>query len=138
MVDRNIITVRVEQIEEHLNKLSHYKELSYEQFLNDTVVQDISEYNLFQTVNHIIGIIQHIVVDEEYGLPQSYYEAGQILCDKGIINKEDLLLLKKMIGFRNIVGHDYIGIDKKVVYSILTQGVQDIKKIISKITERFL
>ena len=138
MVDKNVIARRIEQIDRHLERISSYSELSYEDFLKDINVQDIVEYNLFQIVNHIIDIIQHIVIDEDYGLPQTAYEAVQILFDKEILDKDALEVLKKMIGFRNIVGHDYINLNKEIVYFILTKGRQDIQKILSKITERFL
>ena len=89
-------------------------------------------------MNHLITITQHIVVDEDYGLPQTAYEAAQIVFDKGILDNDDLELMKKMIGFRNVVGHNYLSINKEVVYFILTEGRQDIQKILAKITNRFL
>lgn len=138
MVDKTVITNRIEQIDKHLEKISAYKKLSLSEFLSNMVAQDIVEYNLFQIVNHLVDIIQHIVVDEDYGLPQTSYEAAQILFKQGILEEEDLQTLKKMIGFRNIVGHDYISIDKEIVYPILTEGIVDVKKIISKITKKFL
>lgn len=138
MVDKNVITSRIEQIERHSYKISPYKTLSYEEFVQDPIAQDVVEYNLFQITNHVIDIIQHIVVDEDYGLPQSSYEAAQILLEKGILEENNLQLLKKMIGFRNVVGHDYISINKQIVYSILTEGMDDIEMILSKITDNFL
>ena len=78
------------------------------------------------------------MVDEDYGLPQSAYEASQILSQKGILDEDDLEIMKKMIGFRNIVGPDYISIDKEIVYFILTEGIEDIRSILSKRTEKFL
>jgi uncharacterized protein YutE (UPF0331/DUF86 family) len=138
MVDKNIIVSKIEQIDNHLKKISSYKKLSYEEFLKDAVAQDVIEYNLFQITNHIISIIQHIVVDEEYGLPKSSYEAAQILFEKGILEGKDLELLKKMIGFRNVVGHDYANINKEIVYSILKEKITDIEAIISKIAKKFL
>ncbi len=138
MLDKNVILTRLEKIDKHLERILSYIELSYEEFLDDENAQDIVEYNLFQTVNHLINITQHIVVDEEYGLPQTAYEASQILCHKGIIENDDLELLKKMIGFRNTVGHDYMNLNKKIVYSILTKETEDIRKLLSKITKEFL
>ena len=138
MVNREIIIKRIEQIERHLEKISAYRKLSRGEFLKDSNAQDIVEYNLFQIVNHLIDIMQHIVVDEDYGLPQTAYEAVEILQEKGFLNKKDLDLLKKMIGFRNVVGHDYISIDKVVVHRILTGGERDIKRVIGKITKNFL
>ncbi len=138
MLNKDVITTRIEQIERHLDRISVYKELSLEQFFKDISAQDIVEYNLFQITNHIIDIIQHIVVDEDYGLPQSSYEAVQILYERKILGEKDLQVLKKMIGFRNIIGHDYIKINKEIVYSILTEGIDDIKNLISKLTRKFL
>ena len=43
-----------------------------------------------------------------------------------------------MIGFRNVVGHDYIEINKKTVYHILTTGEKGIKRVLSRIVERIL
>ena len=74
MLDKNVIVTRIEQIDKHLKKVSFYKNFSFEKFLEDTNAQDIVEYNLFQIVNHLINIVQHTVVEEDYGLPQSAYE----------------------------------------------------------------
>jgi uncharacterized protein YutE (UPF0331/DUF86 family) len=137
MVDKFVITSRVEQIDKLLEKLSAYKGISFKKFLNDSIVQDVVEYNLFQVVNHIIDIIEHIVVDENYGLPASSYEAAQILSEKGIINKRDLDRLKKMIGFRNVIGHEYININKEIVYKILMDDLSGIKTVVAKIVRDF-
>ncbi|MBU1087509.1 MAG: DUF86 domain-containing protein [Candidatus Omnitrophica bacterium] len=138
MVDKNVITSRIEQIDKHLERIFPYSKMPREDFLKDISAQDIVEYNLFQTINHIIDVIQHIVIDEDYGLPQTAYEAAQFFLEKGVFDPADMELLKKMIGFRNIVGHDYIDLDKNVVYFILTDGQKDIQRILAKITKNFL
>lgn len=138
MLDKNLLLTRLEEIDKHLDKISPYSNSAYQEYPDDPQAQDIVEYNLFQIINHLITITQHIVVDEDFGLPQTSYEASQILVDKGILDSTDLELMKKMIGFRNIVGHNYLNINKEVVYFILTKGRHDIRKIVSKVTERFL
>ncbi|MFH1338479.1 MAG: DUF86 domain-containing protein [Candidatus Omnitrophota bacterium] len=138
MVDKNVIISRVEQIDKHLDKLNPYISLTYEQFLKDSITQDVVEYNLFQIVNHIVDVVEHIVVDEDYGLPSTSYEAIQIFLDKEVIDKTDLKLLKEMIGFRNVVGHEYININKEIVYNILKSNLPDIKRIVSKIVQKFI
>jgi uncharacterized protein YutE (UPF0331/DUF86 family) len=129
---------RVEQIEKHLERIRPFVSLSYEAFLRDSVAQDVVEYNLFQIVNHLIDVFQHTVVDEEYGFPETAYEATQILFKKGILSQEDVEIFKQMIGFRNVVGHDYINVDKEIVYTILTQGEKDVRALITRIVSRFL
>lgn len=138
MVNPSVITRRIEQIEKHLERICPFASLSQEAFLKDNVAQDIVEYNLFQMVNHLIDIFQHTVVDEEYGYPETAYEAAQILFERGILPKEDLETFKQMVGFRNVVGHDYMNVDKKIVYHILTHGEKDVRALITRIVSKFL
>jgi uncharacterized protein YutE (UPF0331/DUF86 family) len=138
MVDPGVIMRRVEQIEKHLEGMRSFASLSCEAFLGNSVAQDVVEYNLFQIVNHLIDIFQHTVVDEEYGFPETAYEAAEILFKKGILSHEDVEIFKQMVGFRNIVGHDYIHVDKKIVCKILTQGEKDVRGLLTRIVSKFL
>ena len=138
MVNPGVITRRVEQIERHLERMRLFASLSHDAFLNDNIAQDVVEYNLFQIVNHLIDIFQHTVVDEEYGFPETAYEAAHILFKKGILSEEDVEIFKQMVGFRNVVGHDYINVDKEIVYYILTHGEKDIRALLTRIVSRFL
>lgn len=138
MIDRLVLTRRVEEIERHLEKIEPYAKQSLEDFLEETTAQDVVEYNLFQIVNHLTDIVQHIAVDEDYGYPLTAYEAGQMLLEHGVFAEDDLEVFRKMVGFRNVIGHDYIHINKKIVHSILTEGQKDIKILVSKIVKRFL
>ena len=138
MVDKNVIAGRAQQIEGHLARIAPYVSLPLKKFLNDPVAQDIVEYNLFQTVNHLIDVVQHIVVDEGYGFPDSAYEAAEMLRKNGILKQAEVEVFKKMIGFRNVVGHDYISINKRTVHTILTKGQKDIHTLLSRIVEKFL
>jgi uncharacterized protein YutE (UPF0331/DUF86 family) len=138
MVDPGVILKRTEQIEKHLDRIRPFMSLSYEAFLKDSIIQDVVEYNLFQVVNHLIDIFQHVVVDEGYGFPETAYEAAQILLTKGILGQAEAENFKQMVGFRNVVGHDYISMNKEVVYQILTNGEKDIRALLTQITSKFL
>jgi uncharacterized protein YutE (UPF0331/DUF86 family) len=138
MIDRWVLTRRIEEIDKHLAKIEPYAGRSLEDFLGDSVMQDVVEYNLFQIVNHMIDIFQHIAVDQEYGFPQTAYEAAQLLHENGFLDTDDLEVFRKMVGFRNVVGRDYLRINKKTVYSILTEGRKEIKGLAGKIVKKFL
>ena len=138
MVDKNVIASRMEAIEKQLSRIGVHAKKTKQDFLADTDAQDIVEYNLFQVVNHLIDVVQHVVVDEKMGFPDSAYDAVQILQEKGILSDTESGALKKMIGFKNIVGHDYIVLNKDVVFDIATNGQEDIRAILSTIARRFL
>ena len=138
MIDRLVLTRRVEEIDKHLAKIDPFANRSLREFLEDPIAQDVVEYNLFQIVNHLIDMVQHIAVDEEYGYPQTAYEAGRLLFEKGVFGEGDLELFRRMVGFRNVVGHDYLRVKKEIVYSILTQGRKEIRSLVAKLVTKFL
>lgn len=47
MVNPDVILKRIEQIEKHLQRVRSFGTLSYEAFLDNSVAQDVVEYNLF-------------------------------------------------------------------------------------------
>ena len=138
MVKRVVLVQRIEKIEHHLKRATLYSRFSFIEFIEDTTAQDIVEYNLFQTVNHLIAMIEHIVADEQYGFPQTAYESAELLKAKKVLSAKDLALIRQMIGFRNIVGHEYIRLNKEIVYQILTKHLKDIRRLMEKIASRFL
>jgi uncharacterized protein YutE (UPF0331/DUF86 family) len=138
MVDKTVILRRVEQIEEHLLKLSKYKKISYKEFVQNTDVQDITEYNFFQTINHIIDIVEHITVDENYGNPESVQDCIPLLVKNKVIDVKTAELLRKMIGLRNFIAHEYISIDKSKIHEIVTKKTEDIRRAVKLLLGKFI
>lgn len=103
MVDKSVILRRMEQIDEHLLKLFRYKSTSYDEFVKNTDIQDIVEYNLFQAINHVIDIVEHVTVDENFGNPESVQDCLPVLVDKRVIDVKTAESLRKMFGLRNFI-----------------------------------
>lgn len=137
MVKRNILLRKIESIEKHFGIALQYKGLSLAAFLEQREAQDIVAFNLFQAINSLISMMEHIVVDENYGLPESAYHAAEILSQKKILTKNDVALVRRMVGFRNIIAHQYVDIDKKKIYLVLKEGLVDIKRIVKKLAIKF-
>lgn len=138
MVNRDVLVSRVEKIDQHLNKINGYRKISLKEYLANESIQDVVEYNLFQIVNHIIDIVEHIVVDEDYGLPESAYDAVQILISKKVIDVKTGELLRKMIGLRNIIAHEYINLQKDIIHDILSKHLPQIKNTVAKLLRKYL
>lgn len=138
MVNKDILISRVEKIDQHLHKINSYRKISLKDYLTNESIQDVVEYNLFQIVNHIIDIVEHIVVDEDYGLPESAYDAVQILITKKAIDTKTGKLLRKMIGLRNIIAHEYINLEKDIIYNILSKHLRQIKNTVAKLLRKYL
>lgn len=138
MVDVEVIKQRLNQLSTSINKIERFKEISLEEFLKDDIIQDVVEYNLFIAINMMIDIATHIVVDNNMGSPETLGEAFNILNKDKYLNDDETKIYKNMVGLRNILSHEYINIDKKIIYSILKNNLIDIKKFVIFVNDNFI
>ncbi|MDW7668789.1 MAG: DUF86 domain-containing protein [Bacillota bacterium] len=137
MVKSDVLKRRLEQLNISLRKLERYKNISFEEFIEDDVIQDVIEYNLFISINMMVDIAMHIVVDEQLGPTDKMGEAFEILYKEKYIKKEEMIKYKNMIAFRNILSHEYVKIDKKIVFNVMKNNLDDFRKFIVFVTESF-
>ncbi|NMB27791.1 MAG: DUF86 domain-containing protein [Tissierellia bacterium] len=138
MVDVEVIKQRLNQLSASLNKIERFKDISLEEFLEDDIIQDVVEYNLFIAINMMIDIATHIVVDNNMGNPETLGEAFSILNKEKYLNDDEAKIYRNMVGLRNILSHEYLKIDKRIIYSVLKNNLVDIKKFIIFINENFI
>lgn len=138
MVDVEVIKQRLNQLSTSINKIERFKEISLEEFLKDDIIQDVVEYNLFIAINMMIDIATHIVVDNNMGSPETLGEAFKILNKEKYLNDEETKVYRNMVGLRNILSHEYINIDKKIIYRILKNNLIDIKKFVIFVNDNFI
>ena len=138
MVDVEVIKQRLNQLSTSINKIERFKEISLEEFLKDDIIQDVVEYNLFIAINMMIDIATHIVVDNNMGSPETLGEAFNILNKEKYLNDEETKVYRNMVGLRNILSHEYINIDKKIIYNILKNNLIDIKKFVIFVNDNFI
>jgi len=138
MVDVEVIKQRLNQLSTSINKIERFKEVSLEEFLKDDIIQDVVEYNLFIAINMMIDIATHIVVDNNMGSPETLGEAFNILNKEKYLNDEETKIYRNMVGLRNILSHEYINIDKNIIYGILKNNLVDIKKFVIFVNDNFI
>lgn len=63
------------------------------------------------------------------GVVNWYSDIPSILAERGYISPELREKWVRMIGFRNTLVHDYLDIDRQIVYDVLQGGLDDIKAL---------
>lgn len=89
-------------------------------------------------LNMMIDIVNHIVVDNNIGKPKTLSEAFDILNKEKYLKDYETEACKNMVEFRNILSHEYVNINKKIVYEVLQNNLIDIKKCIIFIDDNFM
>ncbi len=125
MVDQEVVKSKLLNLEEYINDLLEYENITLVKYKNDKLLQRYLERTLHLAIESILDIGNHIISDERLGSPDNNSDIIKILADKGII-KENRDKYIKMAKFRNIIVHDYAEIDKEVVINIVNNEIDDL------------
>lgn len=138
MVNIEVIKRRLNQLSISLSKIERFEKISFEEFLQDDIIQDVIEYNLFIVINMMVDIATHIVVDNNIGNPETLGEAFNILNKEKYLTDNETKTYRNMVGLRNVLSHEYLKIDKEIIYGILHNNLVDIKKFIIFVHDNFI
>ena len=96
------------------------------QFLNDYTRQDAAILNITRACEQAIDLANHLIRVEKLGIPNDSGESFGLLVKAGILNAELADKLKKMVGFRNTVIHEYQEVDVNIVEAVIKLGLDDL------------
>lgn len=129
MVRKEVLRKRLNKLEEHLEILHHLQRYDFETFTNDPERYGSAERFLHLTIEALTDIGNHIIADLALGTVNSYRDIPQILAEREYIEPELAATWIKMIGFRNVLVHEYLEIDRRIVYDMLQTRLRDLETL---------
>lgn len=88
-------------------------------FDTDPYLRDIVERNLEVAAQCVIDICHRIIAIQNARKPVDYYEAILLMSELNVLPPEFARQLAPLAGFRNILVHEYLGVDWGRVYEKL-------------------
>lgn len=134
-VNERIVTNRISKLREYLKVLKELQKASFEEFTSNPRVRYSAERCLHLAIECTINIGNHIISALQMRKPEEYHDIALILGENGVIPSEFAEEFVKMIRFRNILVHDYVGLDVSKVYAFLQGRLGDFERFIEYITE---
>ncbi|MDO9565580.1 MAG: DUF86 domain-containing protein [Candidatus Desulfaltia sp.] len=125
MVDRSLILRKLSELEECIEQIKEYSNITVDEYSNNWKIQRIVERTLQLMIENCVDIASHIISDRRYRIPQSYADTFSILHKEGILEKKLFDTMEKMAKFRNIVVHHYDKVDAVIVVNILKRYIGD-------------
>lgn len=127
MVKREVVLSRLNKLNEYIVFLNKVKSYSKKEYIEDPFIYGASERFLHLAIECVLDISNHVISDMRFRKPDSNKDIFQVLLENRIINEELKMNLSNMAGIRNILIHDYIRLDREVVYNIIINnfGVGD-------------
>jgi len=90
-------------------------------FAQDYLKQDAIAINLQRICETCIDIANHWIKRKKLGLPQDSADAFALLHRAGAVPEEMNRALKGMVGFRNVLIHEYKKLDPGIMQAVIEQ-----------------
>ncbi|MFN3490707.1 MAG: type VII toxin-antitoxin system HepT family RNase toxin [Anaerolineales bacterium] len=119
MVKPEVIRKRIASLEEYLEILRGLQKYSLEEFLSNPEHYGSAERFLQLAIETTTDIGNHIISSLKLGEVNWYSDIAVLLEEKWI----------RIIGFRNILVHDYLEVDRKIVYQVLQNGLVNLEEL---------
>ena len=128
MVDRDLILRRLASLETYLDQLALYRGIDADGYRADWKTQRIVERTLHLAIETCMDVADHIVADRRLRVPETGAESFEILAEAGLLQAPLGTALASMVGFRNILVHDYARIDPAIVVRVLGRDLADVER----------
>jgi uncharacterized protein YutE (UPF0331/DUF86 family) len=119
------IEKRLDELNERLARLEPLKDRPRSAFDEDPYLRDIVERNLEVAAQCVIDICHRIISIENARKPADYYDAILRMAELGLLPPDFARQLAPIAGFRNILVHEYLGLNWDHVYEHL-RGSHDL------------
>jgi uncharacterized protein YutE (UPF0331/DUF86 family) len=136
LVDRYIVQARIAKIREYIALLRKiHRQTNEATFVKDPLIYGNAERYLQLATQCVLDVSNHVVADMRLNLPSDNHELFSMLTKHKVISTALSRKLTAMAGFRNILVHEYLEIDRHRVYSALENDLPDFEKFIRAISK---
>jgi len=110
---------RLDELTERLARLEPFRDRARTDFNEDAYLRDIVERNLEVAAQCCIDICHRIISLEKAQKPKDYHDTIVRMGELGVLPSDFARGLAPISGFRNILVHEYLGLDWDEVYDNL-------------------
>lgn len=123
-----MINTRLRRLEKALQVLQQSSKLTYEELISNDVLLSAIERNLQVAIECVLDIGNHIIAEKGVESPDDNEDIIRILGSEGIVPSDFAESIKGIAGFRNILVHEYTGIDYGLLYNYLVNRLDDFRE----------
>ncbi len=134
LVDTELLTIKLQELERYLSQLRKHQGVTASVLENDLDKAWIVQHGLQLCIQVVLDIGNHILASAGVSI-QDYADIFLELARLKVIPEDYALSVKGMAGLRNLLVHEYAGIEMKVLANIVNQKLQDFSLFALYITD---
>jgi len=132
-----ILRRRLSHLEAYLRILRDLSRYTLEEFLESPERYGAAERFLQLAIEALNDMAAHVAADEGLGPFERARDLVDLFLAKGYVDEALAERWRRMIGFRNLLVHEYLDIDRRIVHRVLRENLEDLEAL-GRIFARFL
>ena len=134
----DIVLNKKESVERCISQIRTYYALPSDvEFEEDYMKQDAISINLQRACEQCIDLANHTIKTFKLGLPKESRESFRLLATAKVIPHELAGRLEGMVGFRNVLVHEYQRMDIGLMIKVIEQHLDDLVEFTNCIVRSF-
>ena len=129
MLSPEVIRRRLQKVDEYLTILDGLRRYELSEFLANPERYGSAERFLQLAIEALLDVGSHVIAELELGTIETYGDIPRILAENGYVDPELAERWTRMIGFRNILVHEYLDVDRGIVYKVLQHQLGDLRAL---------
>lgn len=122
----DIVLNKKESIERCIRQIRLYYSMPEETaFEENYLKQDAIAINVQRACEQVIDLANYTIKKKKLGLPKGSKESLRLLADNKIIPRRLSDGLEKMVGFRNVLVHQYQDLDIKLMLEVINNHLDE-------------
>ena len=122
-IEQDVILNKKVSIERCVLQIQQYYS-GAESLRTDYMQQDAIAINIQRIADLCIDIANYCIKKQQLGLPKDSADSFILLAEAGLISESLLAELKGMVGFRNILVHQYTQLNLDIMVDVIEQHLQ--------------
>lgn len=123
----DVVLNKKESIERCIRQIRAYHDLPSDvPFEDDHLKQDAIALNLQRACEQAIDLANYTIKKKKLGLPKESKESFYLLAENKIIPRTLSGGLGKMVGFRNVLVHEYQKLDIKIMLDVINNHLNEL------------
>lgn len=125
------VAKRLEKLREYRGDLAQWRDLSLDDYLADRTTRYAVERLLHLAAEAALDILDHLLSAKQEIVSDTYEDVLSNAHRGGFLTDERYRELRGLGGFRNILAHEYVGLDDATVYRQMGKMNQVLPKLLA-------
>lgn len=132
-LDRDRLLEKMDELEKYLRELDEYLPEEEEEYLSSGLRKRACERAFQLASENLLDICNLIISEKGFGIPTDSKDCIRKLAENGVIPESLSTKLEELVGFRNLLVHQYGRVDDSRAYSYLIAESKDFYEFIKTI-----